>query len=164
MYLENIYAAGDYCEVFHGVSRRWTYLPLGDVANKQGRTAGPNIGAGGGYQRIFSVVVRSRSFKLFRLTIAMTGLNKSDAVKSGFAPVSFLMWGSPVSRSLSRGEKLGINMIADKSRGRLLEAQCVGISGAVNMINTLTNAIWNDIDLEEIGYLNIACSPSFGSW
>lgn len=157
--LENIYAAGDCCEVFHRVSRRWTYLPLGDVANKQGRTAGRNIG---GYPGIFPGVVGSRSLKVFGLEIAVTGLNEADAVKSGFAPVSFFMWGSPVSRSLSRGEKLGLNMIADKSTGRLLGAQCVGVGGAVNRINSLAFALWNNMDLEEIGHMDLAYSPAFG--
>lgn len=157
--LENIYAAGDCCEVFHRVSRRWTYLPLGDVANKQGRTAGRNIG---GKPGIFPGVVGARSFKLFGLEVARTGLNEADAIKSGFAPVSFFMWGSPVSRSLSRGEKLGLNMIADKSTGRLLGAQCVGVAGAVNRINTLATALWNDMNIEEIGYLDLAYSPAFG--
>lgn len=157
--LENIYAVGDCCEVFHRVSRRWTYLPLGDVANKQGRTAGRNIG---GYPGIFPGVVGSRSVKLFGLEIAVTGLNEAEAVKSGFTPVSFFMWGLPVSGSLSRGEKLGLNMIADKSTGRLLGAQCVGVEGAVNRINSLAFALWNDMDLEEIGYMDLAYSPAFG--
>ncbi|PKN05918.1 MAG: hypothetical protein CVU72_07125, partial [Deltaproteobacteria bacterium HGW-Deltaproteobacteria-7] len=42
--LENVYAAGDCCESFHKVSRRWVNIPLGDIANKQGRVAGRNIG------------------------------------------------------------------------------------------------------------------------
>ena len=42
--IENIYAAGDCCESFHRVSRRWVNVPLGDIANKQGRVAGRNIG------------------------------------------------------------------------------------------------------------------------
>ncbi|MEN6620965.1 MAG: FAD-dependent oxidoreductase [Smithella sp.] len=156
---ENIYAAGDCCEVFHRVSRRWAYLPLGDVANKQGRTAGRNIG---GCPGIFPGVVGSRSLKVFGLEIAVTGLNEAEAVKSGFAPVSFFMWGSPVSRSLSRGEKLGLNMIADKSTGKLLGAQCVGVGGAVKRIDTLAAALWNEMDIEEIGYLDLAYSPAFG--
>lgn len=156
---ENIYAVGDCCEVFNRVSRRWTYAPLGDLANKQGRIAGQNIG---GFPGIFPGVVGSQSFKLFDLEVAATGLTEAEAVRSGFAPVSEFIWGSPVGRSLSQGEKLGLNLTADKSTGRLLGAQCVAVQGAVRRINTLSVCLWNDMRLEEIGYLDLGYSPVFG--
>ncbi len=156
---ENVYAVGDCCEVFNRVSRRWTYGPLGDVANKQGRIAGQNIG---GYPGIFPGVVGAQSFKLFGLEVAAAGLTEAEAVKSGFAPVSLFMWGLPIGRSLSKGEKLGLNMTADKSTGKLLGAQCVGTQGAVKRINILSVALWNDMNLEEIGYLDLGYSPVFG--
>ncbi len=53
-------------------------------------------------------------------------------------------------------------MTADKSTGRLLGAQCVGVEGAVKRINTLSVALWNDMGLEEIGYLDLGYSPLFG--
>jgi len=156
---ENVYAVGDCCEVFNRVSRRWTYGPLGDIANKQGRIAGQNIGGAPG---IFPGVVGAQSFKLFGLEVAAAGLTEAEAVKSGFAPVSLFMWGLPIGRSFSQGEKIGINMTADKSTGRLLGAQCVGANGAVKRINTLSVALWNDMGLEEIGYLDLGYSPLFG--
>lgn len=156
---ENIYAVGDCCEVFNRVSRRWTYGPLGDIANKQGRIAGQNIG---GYPGIFPGIVGAQSFKLFDLEVSATGLTEAEAIRSGFAPVSYFFWGLPIGRSLANGEKIGLNMTADKSTGRLLGAQCVGAHGAVKRINTLSVALWNDMDLEEIGYLDLGYSPLFG--
>ena len=91
---DNIYAVGECCEVFNRVSRRWTYAPLGDVANKQGRIAGQNIG---GIPGVFPGVVGSQSFKLFGLEVAATGLTEAEAIKSGFAPVSDFIWGLPVA-------------------------------------------------------------------
>ena len=43
---DGVYAVGDCCESFHRVSGRWVNIPLGDIANKQGRVAGRNIGGG----------------------------------------------------------------------------------------------------------------------
>ena len=37
---EGVYAVGDCAESFHRVSGRWVNIPLGDIANKQGRVAG----------------------------------------------------------------------------------------------------------------------------
>jgi NADPH-dependent 2,4-dienoyl-CoA reductase/sulfur reductase-like enzyme len=156
---ENVYAVGDCCEVFNRVSRRWSYVPLGDTANKQGRIAGQNIG---GFPGTFPGVVGAQSFKLFGLEVAATGLTEAEALQGGFSPVSLFIWGSPFARSLSQGEKLGISLTADKSTGRLLGAQCVGVRGAVSRINALSVALWNDMRLEEIGYLDFGYSPFYG--
>ena len=60
--IANIYAVGDCCESFHRVSRRWVNVPLGDIANKQGRVAGRNIG---GRPMTFDGIVGAQSFRLF---------------------------------------------------------------------------------------------------
>lgn len=158
---EEIYSVGDCCEVFNMVSDRWVYTPLGDIANKQGRIAGQNIG---GTPGIFPGIVGSQSFKVFGLEVAATGLNEADALNSGFSPVSSIIWGLPVGRSMSRGtEKLGLKLIADRGTGRLLGAQCVSTGeGAVKRIDTLSVALWNRMRLEELGYLDLAYSPAFG--
>ncbi|HQL01550.1 MAG TPA: FAD-dependent oxidoreductase, partial [Smithellaceae bacterium] len=125
--IENIYAAGDCCESFHKVSRRWVHVPLGDVANKQGRTAGRNIG---GRPMLFDGIVGAQSFRLFTLECAATGLSEKEALAAGFSPVSNITWGSAMAPSLGM-RKLGLKLTADRSTGRLLGAQAVGIAGAV---------------------------------
>lgn len=156
---EEVYAVGDCCEVFHRVAGRWVYYPLGDIANKQGRTAGINIGGGAAK---FAGVVGAQSFKLFNLEVAATGLTEEEAEKYGFQPVSSILWGLPVGRPMSRGEKLGLKLVADKSTGRLLGAQAVGEMGAVSRINSLSIALWSGLTLEDIGYLDLAYAPVFG--
>jgi NADPH-dependent 2,4-dienoyl-CoA reductase/sulfur reductase-like enzyme len=63
---------------------------------------------------------------------------------------------------MSRGEKLGLKLVADKSTGRLLGAQAVGEMGAVSRINSLSIALWSGLTLEDIGYLDLAYAPVFG--
>ena len=67
--VENIYAVGDCCESRNRVSRRWVNIPLGDIANKQGRVAGSNIG---GKPLTFDGIVGAQSFRLFNLECAAT--------------------------------------------------------------------------------------------
>ncbi len=43
---DGVWAAGDCAEKFHRVSRRQVAIALGTYANKEGRTAGINIGGG----------------------------------------------------------------------------------------------------------------------
>lgn len=156
---EEIFAAGDCCESYHRISNRWGHIPLGDVANKQGRVAGRNIG---GYSMIFPGVIGAQAFKMFDLEVAMTGLDEQEAQRSGYTPASTIIWGTPVARSMSRGHRLGLKLIADSTSGRLLGAQAVGQSGAVSRINTLSACLWSGMKLDEIGYMDLAYSPPFG--
>jgi len=159
---EAIFAVGDCCESYNRVSRQWVSVPLGDIANKQGRVAGRNIA---GYPMIFPGIVGSQSFKVFGLEVAMTGLDEKAAERSGYSPVSTIVWGSPVARSMVEGQRLGIKLIADRSSGKLLGAQAVGQSGAVSRINVLSACLWSGMGLDEIGYLDFAYSPPFsGAW
>jgi CoA-dependent NAD(P)H sulfur oxidoreductase len=155
----NIYAAGDCCESFHRVSRRWVNIPLGDIANKQGRVAGRNIG---GKPLTFAGVVGAQSFRLFDLECAATGLSEKEAIAAGFSPVSNITWGSAMAPALGM-RKIGLKLTADRSSGRLLGAQAVGVAGAVGRINALSVALWAGMDLDEIGWLDLAYAPPFSA-
>jgi NADPH-dependent 2,4-dienoyl-CoA reductase/sulfur reductase-like enzyme len=157
---ERIYSVGDCAEVYHRVSNEWVYIPLGDIANKQGRVAGSNIG---GNPIEFRGVVGAQSFKVFGLELAATGLDEKAAEKSGFEPITALIWGTPVAGSMNvKKERLGMKLIADRASGKLLGAQAIGESGAVGRINTLSACLWSGMGIDEIEYMDFAYSPPFG--
>jgi NADPH-dependent 2,4-dienoyl-CoA reductase/sulfur reductase-like enzyme len=159
---EGVYAVGDCCESFHRVSGRWVNIPLGDIANKQGRVAGRNIGGG---DMIFPGIVGAQCFKVFDLEVAATGLDEREAAQSGFRPVSALVWGNAIAGSMPGNTTLGLKLIADRATGKLLGAQAVGKAGAVSRINTLSSALWAGLTLDDVGWLDLAYSPPFGgSW
>lgn len=155
--IENIYAAGDCCESWHRVSRRWVNIPLGDIANKQGRIAGRNIG---GKPLTFDGIVGAQSFRLFNLECAATGLSEKEALDAGYAPVSNITWGNAIAAPMG-ARKIGLKLIADKSSGKLLGAQAVGVTGVVGRINVLSVALWSGLTLDEIGYIDLAYAPPF---
>ena len=160
--IPNIYAVGDCCEAYHRVSRRWVNIPLGDIANKQGRVAGSVIG---GKPMIFPGIVGAQSFRIFNLEAAATGINEQEAVNAGYYPVSDITWGNAAAASMPGPKKIGLKLTADRVTGRLLGAQAVGERGAVGRINTLSAALWSGMRLDEIGYLDLAYAPPFsGSW
>jgi NADPH-dependent 2,4-dienoyl-CoA reductase/sulfur reductase-like enzyme len=155
---ENIYAVGDCCEVYHLVSKKWVHIPLGDIANKQGRVAGINIG---GASMVFPGVVGAQSFKIFNLEVAATGIDEREALESGYHPVGTIVWGNSIVGAMPDVKRLGIKLIADRSTAKLLGAQAVGETGAVSRINTLSCALWAGMGLQEIGYLDLAYAPPF---
>jgi NADPH-dependent 2,4-dienoyl-CoA reductase/sulfur reductase-like enzyme len=156
---EGIYAVGDCCEVFHKVAKRWVYYPLGDVANKQGRVAGQNIG---GVPAEFPGIVGAQSFKVFNLEVGATGLTEEEATMYGFQPVTSLIWGLPIGRPMAKGEKLGIKLVADKATGKLIGGQCIGEKGAVQRVSSLSVALWSGLSVDEVGYLDLPYAPPFG--
>lgn len=159
---EEVYAVGDCAESFHRVSRRWVNIPLGDIANKQGRVAGRNIGGG---EIIFPGIVGAQCFKVFDLEVAATGLDEREAIEVGFHPVSMLIWGNSVAGSMPGNKKLGLKLIADRATGKLLGAQAVGEMGAVSRINVISCALWAGLTLDDAGWLDLAYAPPFGgSW
>jgi NADPH-dependent 2,4-dienoyl-CoA reductase/sulfur reductase-like enzyme len=156
---ENVWAVGDCCEAFHRVAGKWVYFPLGDVANKQGRVAGQNIG---GASVKFPGIVGAQAFKAFKLEVAATGLTEEEAVKFGFEPVSSLIWGLPIGRPMAQGEKLGIKLVGDKKTGKLLGGQCIGEKGAVQRVSALSVALWSGLTVDELGYVDLPYAPPFG--
>jgi NADPH-dependent 2,4-dienoyl-CoA reductase/sulfur reductase-like enzyme len=156
---EGIYAVGDCCEAFHRVSKKWVHVPLGDIANKQGRVAGRNIS---GRPMTFPGIVGAQSFGIFNLELAATGINEREAVESGFHPVSSITWGNALAGPMPNQKKVGLKLMADRSTGRLLGAQAVGEMGVVSRINTLSVALWSGLGIDEIGYLDLAYAPPFG--
>jgi NADPH-dependent 2,4-dienoyl-CoA reductase/sulfur reductase-like enzyme len=156
---ENVWAVGDCCEAFHRVAGKWVYFPLGDVANKQGRVAGQNIG---GASVKFPGIVGAQAFKAFKLEVAATGLTEEEAVKYGFEPVSSLIWGLPIGRPMAQGEKLGIKLVGDKKTGKLLGGQCIGEKGAVQRVSALSVALWSGLTVDELGYVDLPYAPPFG--
>jgi NADPH-dependent 2,4-dienoyl-CoA reductase/sulfur reductase-like enzyme len=157
-----VYAAGDCCESLHRVSGRPVHAPLGDVANKQGRIAGANIG---GQDLAFPGIVGSICFKVFELEVASTGLTESEAREAGFEPVSAAIKGASKAHVYPGSAELRLRLVADAKSGRLLGAQGVGGGGVVARINALAAALTGGLSLEELAYLDLAYAPPFsGAW
>ena len=157
-----IYAAGDCCECFHRVSRKPVHAPLGDIANKQGRIAGANIG---GQKILFPGIVGSLCFKVFNLEVASTGLTLEEAEKAGFQASSATIQGVSRAHSYPGSRELRIRLVADTETGRFLGAQAVGGDGVVSRINGLAVALTGGLSIEELAYVDLAYSPPFsGAW
>lgn len=156
---EEIYAVGDCAEAYHRVRKDWVNIPLGDIANKQGRVAGANLG---GSPRTFPGIVGGQSFKVFGLEAAATGIEEREALTCGYSPATHLMWGTFRTPTLEGEANMGIKLVADRSTGRLLGAQGISNVGAVSRINTLSVCLWTAMTLDEIGYLDLAYSPPYG--
>jgi len=155
-----IYAVGDCSETFHRVSRRWVNMPLGDVANKQGRLLGRHLSGEAAY---FPGVVGAQSFKLFKLEAAATGIDEKEALSVGFDPVSTLIWGNAIGSAMPGLTQVALKLIADKGSGMLLGCQAVGQKGAVSRVNVVSAALWRQATVDDLAFLDLAYAPPFGA-
>ncbi|MDP9890142.1 FAD-dependent oxidoreductase [Pseudarthrobacter enclensis] len=155
---EGVWAAGDCVEKFHRISRRPVRLPLGTYANKEGRTAGINIG--GGYAT-FPGVVGTAAMKICSTEVARTGLGEPEARDAGLEPVCAVVESTTRAGYYPGARPIRTKLIAERGSGRLLGAQIVGEEGAAKRIDVLSVALWHGTTVEELINMDLAYAPPF---
>ncbi|OGO54675.1 MAG: hypothetical protein A2Z32_13100 [Chloroflexi bacterium RBG_16_69_14] len=153
-----VFAAGDCAETTDRLTGEKTWLPLGDVANRQGRVAGENLAGG---DRRFPGVLGTAIFRVFSLTVARTGLTADDARRAGFDPVGCRIDAPSRARYMPGSVPLGIGLVADRPSGRVLGATLVGADGADKAVDTIAAAIWGSLTLDDLADIDLAYAPPF---
>lgn len=155
---ENVWAAGDCVETFHRVSRAPVAVALGTHANKQGRTAGTNIG--GGYAS-FGGVVGTAVTKICGLEIGRTGLNEAQARAAGFEFDTVSVRSTTRAGYYPGAAGIVVKLIAERRTGRLLGGQVVGAQGAAGRVDVLATALWNEMAVEDVAGMDLSYAPPF---
>jgi NADPH-dependent 2,4-dienoyl-CoA reductase/sulfur reductase-like enzyme len=158
--LEGVYAAGDCCESLHLVSGRPAHIPLGTIANKQGRVAGINLG--GGYAT-FPGVVGTAITKVCSLEVARTGLTEREAAEAGFEAVAATIEATTIAGYLPDAKPMAVKLVGERGTGRLLGGQIVGEERSAKRIDTLAVALHARLRVEELIDLDLAYAPPFSS-
>ena len=156
----NIFAAGDCVEVRHLVSGKAMNLPLGSLANRQGRLVGCNLA--GGDER-FGPVVGSAAIKLFDMNVAGTGLTEAAARDAGFDVKC--AWGTFNDKAeyYPEGENLHLKLVFDKSSQRLLGLQGCSKGEVVKQIDVFAALLKNEGVLEDLMDMEFAYAPPYAS-
>lgn len=157
---QGVWAAGNCCESLHLVSRRPFFLPLGTVANKQGRVAGINIAGG---QAIFPGVAGTAMVKVFELEVARTGLQEREARELGLPYITAKIETQTRARYYPGTGEMTVKILAEKGTGRLLGGQIVGREGAGKRIDVLATALHSGLTVEDMINLDLGYSPPFSA-
>ncbi|WP_253905286.1 hypothetical protein [Arthrobacter sp. H14] len=145
-------------EKFHRVSRRHVRMPLGTHANKEGRTAGINIG--GGYAT-FPGVIGTAVTKICNVEVGRTGLGVGEARAAGFDPVTAVVDSTTRAGYYPGARPIRTKLVAERGSGRLLGAQIVGEEGAAKRIDVLSVALWHETPVEELLNIDLSYAPPF---
>lgn len=157
---EGVWAAGDCCQSFSIVSGRPVHLPLGTVANKQGRVAGINIG--GGYAT-FPGVAGTAVTRICRTEIGRTGLKEDEARDAGFGVAAIRVDGTTTASYMPDAQHTTVKLIAERRSGRILGAQIVGGFGSAKRVDVIATALAARMTVEDLIGLDLGYAPPFSS-
>ena len=156
----DIYAVGDAVQVKHYVTGENALIALAGPANKQGRIAADNIC--GGDSR-YPGSQGSSVIKIFDMTAASTGINETNARKSGLDVDTVIL--SPMSHAgyYPGGKLMTMKVVFEKETYRLLGAQIVGYEGVDKRIDVLATAIHAGLKATGLKDLDLAYAPPYSS-
>jgi len=157
--IKDIYSCGDCSEQFHIVTGKPVYRPMGSTANKTGRIAGDVVTGG---SLTFRGILGTGIFKIFGMTVALTGLSERDAKNEGYE-VEVCHNIKPNKPEYMGGQEMVIKGIADKETGRLLGAQIVGYEGVDKRIDVFVAAITYKANVADLFHLDLAYAPPFST-
>ena len=156
---EHIYAAGDCADARHVVTGEKTWIPLALRANRAGWAVADNVC---GKETELDGVAGTAVFKVFDYEIARTGLNMAEAQSFGFDPVQNMIKSGSKAHAHPGNTPIWVNMIGDKTSGRLLGAQMVGKAGVAHRINAPAVALHNQMTVQQFSQTDLAYAPPFG--
>jgi NADPH-dependent 2,4-dienoyl-CoA reductase/sulfur reductase-like enzyme len=157
---EGVWAAGDCAESFHLVSRRPVHIALGTIANKQGRVAGINLG--GGYAT-FPGVVGTAASKICKWEVGRTGLQEHEIRAIGLEYVTARIESMTRASYYPEAGPITVKTLAERSSGRLLGAQIVGIEGAAKRIDIFATALHAGMSVQEMINLDLSYAPPYSN-
>ena len=158
----NIFAGGDLIQVKNRVMGKPGYLPMGSMANRQGRVIGDNLA--GGTSR-FGGVVGSFCVKLFELAAAGAGLSIEAAKRAGYDAINVHM--SQLDRAHFYPNKglMYLDLVVEKKTARVLGIQGVSNMGdaLIGRINVVASMLKDRPTVRELSNVEMAYSPPFAA-
>jgi NADPH-dependent 2,4-dienoyl-CoA reductase/sulfur reductase-like enzyme/rhodanese-related sulfurtransferase len=158
----DIFAGGDCVQVKNRLTGQPAYLPLGSLANRQGRIIGDNLA---GRATRFEGVVGSWCVKLFEMGAAGTGLTLASARAAGLDAVSVHV--GQLDRAHFYPDKglMSLELVAERGSGRVLGMQGLGVMGdaLVGKVDVVAALLPSGPTAADLGGVEMAYSPPFAA-
>ena len=153
-----IYAAGDCAEKNCVVRGTSCFLPLGSVANKEGRVAGSNAV---GHTIRFQGVAGATALKVFDWNIGRAGLSMEQARALGIEAVSMTVVAPDRPSYYPGNQPVILKLVAEKSNRRLIGIQAVGPGDAIKRVDVAITAMAGRMVVEDVAELDLAYAPPY---
>ena len=158
----DIYAGGDCVEIPNLVGGNNLPMPLGSLANRQGRVIGTNVC--GGWEQ-FKGTVGTFCLKLFSLGIARAGLTVNQARAAGYDPAYTVVVQADRAHFYPDMQLMILKLIADRKTKKVLGIEAIGPQGDAvkSRVDSVAVLLQKEITLSEITNLEVAYAPPFAS-
>jgi NADPH-dependent 2,4-dienoyl-CoA reductase/sulfur reductase-like enzyme/rhodanese-related sulfurtransferase len=158
----DIYAGGDCIEIPHLITGKRVVMPMGSLANRQGRVIGTNITGG---MATFKGTVGAFIMKCFDLAVGGVGLTLSQAKAEGFLAGYALNNQTERSHFYPEAKYAYYALIFDRTTTRVLGFQAVGpfTDGTMARIHALSSILPFKPLIEDLINLELAYAPPFNS-
>ena len=154
----HVWAVGDCATVRHAVTGDIDHVPLGSLANRQGRTLA-NILAGRSDE--FPPVTGALAVKVFDWNVAISGCTEQSARKHGLSARS--AWISTLDRPhyWPEAEEIHLKLVYDEESGRVHGVQAAGKGEVAKRIDVATQLIARGATLDDFIHLEHAYAPPY---
>jgi NADPH-dependent 2,4-dienoyl-CoA reductase/sulfur reductase-like enzyme/rhodanese-related sulfurtransferase len=155
----HVWAAGDCVECRHAATGGPAYLPLGSLANRQGRVLG-NILAG--REDRFGPVAAATAVKVFDLNVAAVGCTASRLSGDGVGVRSIWLSGEDRAHYWPEAQLLLLTLVYDPASHRILGVQAVGQEAdAAKRVDVAAQLLLRGATIEDLAAIEHAYAPPY---
>ncbi len=159
-----IYAGGDCVAVKNLITDKVGYIPLGSMANRQGRVIGTNVAVGN--KAHFKGYVGTWGVKLFEMTFCGTGLTEGQAKVAGFDAQAVSVEQLDRAHFYPEKDLMSLEIVVERGTERVLGMQ--GASHMGDAVKARIDAVAAALqmakpNLEDISNLEVAYTPPLAS-
>ncbi len=154
----HVWAAGDCVECRHAVTGAPVHVPLGSLANRQGRVLA-NVLAGG--EDRFGPVAGAVAVKVFDLNVAAVGCAAEPARRAGRDARSAWITAEDAADYWPEAREIHLELVYEAGTGRVLGVQGVGPGEVAKRIDVATQHILAGATIDDLGRLEHAYAPPY---
>ncbi len=149
----SIYAAGDCAEKSCFARGTPCFLPLGSVANKEGRVAGSNAV---GHAERFPGVAGTTALKVFDWNLGRAGLSVQQAGELGVPVISATVSAPDRAHYYPGAEPIVLKLVAERATRRLIGIQGAGTGDVIKRIDVAVTAMTAGMTVDQVANLDLA--------
>ena len=159
----DIYAGGDCVAIKNLITGKLGYLPLGSMANRQGRVIGTNLAGG---DASFPGFVGTWAVKLFDMSFCGAGLTVERARREGYDAISVAVEQLDRAHFYPEKHMMSLELVVDRSDRRVLGIQ--GACTAGDALKARVDAVaavlqYGKPTVEDISNLEVSYAPPFAA-
>ena len=156
--LPGIWAVGDCVAMPHAVLPTPVYLPLGSLANRQGRIAADVIA---GRDDRLPPVAGAMAVKVFDCHVGATGVTAAAARQHGWNGAAVWIAAHDRAHYMGEVEEIGLALVYDRATRRALGVQGVGSAEVIKRIDVATQVIARRGTIDDLAHVEHAYAPPY---